>query len=112
MEEEQMVDKRKAARPTVTHTDTAKQKQRLASLTKYFLDLMKTRCEKAAFSEGLEWDNPKGKNLLRLRKQLVATTKQGMLEREDMEIEIAMLAMFVWFNRMNFEQQLAIMTRL
>lgn len=104
-----MVDKRVAPAPKVTHTDSAKQRQRLGALTKHFLRLVKRRAEKAALSEGVDWDNPKGKNLLKLRKELVAMTKQGMLEREDMEVEIAMLAMFVWFNRMTFERQLALM---
>lgn len=104
-----MVDKRATIKPTVTHTDTAKQKARLASLTKHFLTQVKQRAAKAGLSEGVDWDNPKGKNLLKLRRQLVAMTKKGMLERQDMEVEIAMFAMFVWFNRMSFEQQLAIM---
>lgn len=111
MEEEiLMVDKRRGGTPKVTHTDTAKQKQRLGALTKHFLTLVKRRGEQAAFSEKVDWDNPKGKNLLRLRKQLVEMTKKGMLEREDMEVEIAMYAMFVYFNRMTFEQQLRIFT--
>lgn len=104
-----MVDKRAAVKAKVRHTDTAKQKARLGSLTKHFLRQVKQRAEKAGLSEGVDWDNPKGKNLLKLRKQLVAMTKKGMLEREDMEVEIAMLAMFVWFNRMTFERQLALM---
>lgn len=104
-----MVDKRDAGRPRVTHTDTTVKKQRVGGVTKRFLKLVKQRAEQVAVSEQVDWDNPKGKNLLKLRKQLVATTKTGMLERKDMEVEIAMYAMFVWFNRMSYEEQQALM---
>lgn len=52
-------------------------------------------------SEGRSgWDNNDPENLLYLRKQLVKNIKEGMLDRKDQENDIALLACFVWFNRL------------
>lgn len=46
-----------------------------------------------------------GERLLALRKQLVESVRKGMLERKDQEEIIALLAMLVWFNRLDVEQR-------
>jgi HD-GYP domain-containing protein (c-di-GMP phosphodiesterase class II) len=43
--------------------------------------------------------------LCSLRKKLVFTLRKGMLERDDLETEIAVLAAMVWFGRLKKEQQ-------
>lgn len=46
-----------------------------------------------------------GERLLALRKWLVKSVKSGMIERKDQEEKIALLAMLVWFNRLDVEQK-------
>ena len=54
----------------------------------------------------------RGEILLSLRKKLVFTLRKGMLEREDLEVEIGVLAAMVWFGRQKKEQQDSILNEL
>lgn len=43
-------------------------------------------------------------SLLELRKDLRDGIRQGMLQRKDMEVEIALYAMLVWYHRQEMEK--------
>ena len=96
---------RKIGTPVVTHRNTSQMLGKLKRVGKQFFKAVEQRASKAGLDEEFDWDNPEDDNLLDLRRALVATIKEGMYERKDMEIEIAMLAMFVWFNRLAYEEQ-------
>jgi hypothetical protein len=51
---------------------------------------------------------PTTDNLLNYRTQLVKTIKAGMLEKKDMEVEIATLAAIVWFLRLSADERSSI----
>jgi hypothetical protein len=50
-------------------------------------------------------DTMNDEKLLESRKQLVAAVKAGMIERENREEEIAIMAAVVWFRRLTKEEQ-------
>jgi len=58
--------------------------------------------------EGLSWNGSEEKNLLALRKKLAGWIKKGMLDRKDEEAEIALLAMLVWYNRLEETQRMRV----
>jgi len=99
-----MIPKEKSA-PKIRHTKSnLKEKNMLNGVMKHFINdavLPKAHAKLHAGMSG--WDNPD--NLLELRKQLAATVKAGMYDREDLEEDIALLAAFVWFNRLAEERR-------
>lgn len=50
-------------------------------------------------AHGNKWLIKEPKDILPLRKELLKTVKQGMGARKNLEVEIAMLACMVWWNR-------------
>lgn len=59
--------------------------------------------------ERISWDAPDEKALVELRRLLVSYIKSGMLERKDQELEIAVVAMMVWFQRQDRERMFSIL---
>jgi len=55
--------------------------------------------------EKIGWEEPSDAVLLRLRQMLSWEVKQGMLERKDREMEIAIMAVLVWFARLEKERR-------
>lgn len=74
------------------------------ALGQFFEDvLMKGR--RQAIDAGGYWINQvDGENLLKLRKDLVNSIKRGMLNRKDIEIDIALKAFMVWYHRTELDR--------
>lgn len=50
------------------------------------------------------WKVTDPKEMIRLRKALLETTRKGMLERKDLEVDIGILAVTIWWNRLEGEK--------
>jgi hypothetical protein len=84
------------------------EKKKAEKVIRNFADVLYKRFQLKQREGRTGWDNPDPENLLYLRKQLVKNIKEGMLERKDQEEDIALLACFIWFNRLEHEKKLAI----
>lgn len=91
----------------IRHFNTGAKRRKLRGVLKIFVGDLEKKLE-SSIKVMNDWDNVSDKKLLDLRRELVAVTKQGMLERKDMEIEIALLACFVWWNRLESEKRFAL----
>ena len=86
------------------------EKSRLRGVIRSFAKIVEEKAL-AKLQEGMEgWDNPSPENLLHLRKELVRHVEKGMLERKDQEEDIALLAAFIWFNRLEEHRRHALWT--
>ena len=91
----------------IRHFNTGAKRRKLRGVLKVFVRELEKKLE-SSIKVMDDWDDMSGEKLLGLRRMLVATTKQGMLARKDMEIEIALLACFVWWNRLESEKRFAL----
>ena len=79
------------------------EKQKIIGVVRAFAKVMESKALKQ-WRDGMEgWDNPE--NLLDLRKALVGHIEKGMLERKDGEDDIALLACFIWYNRLEDQRK-------
>lgn len=84
--------------PTVRHTTISPDKDQLESMILKFIPAVVTCAHKKREADG--WVAFKDeRNLLTLRKDLLKLVRCGMLERKDLEEEIALLACVIWFLR-------------
>ena len=92
-------------KPKIRHAKVdLREKQKLTGvLTHFFKKVVIPKAHMKQLEGMAGWDNPD--NLLELRKQLVAHIKEGMLGRKDQEEDIAILAAFVWYNRLEDAQR-------
>jgi len=96
--------------PVIRHTTTAKDVQKLERVLRMFMKEMSGKSKKFSSDLLKDWDKGvDGENLLKYRKLLVESVKEGMLKRKDMEIEIAATAAIVWFNRLDVARREAIL---
>jgi hypothetical protein len=86
--------------PKIKHTkvDLAEKKKLTAVITNFFKSVVLPKALEKQREGFIGWDDPK--HLLDLRKALVDHTKKGMLERKNCEEDIALLACFIWYNRL------------
>lgn len=104
------MEKRKVAPPKVRHSVGHKEeKAKFRRVLKHFTQVMTTEFDRQADTGKTGWDSDEPDDLLRLRKKLVEYIKKGMLERENREIEVALYAAFIWFNRQTFERKVKIL---
>lgn len=91
--------------PKVTHrsTDDARVARRLSAL--FVEEVRKTMDRMVADGklDHIREGNSSDAEILAERKKLVLVLKEGMLERKDMELEIAVQAGVVWLMRMDRE---------
>ena len=91
----------------IRHFNTGAKRRKLRGVLKVFVGELEKKLE-SSIKVMDDWDDMSGEKLLNLRRELVGAVKQGMLDRKDMEIEIAMLACFVWWNRLEGEKRFAL----
>ena len=86
--------------PKIRHIKVdLKAKAKLKRVLKHFFeDVMVPKALEKQREGWTGWDDPD--NILTLRKRLVGHIKRGMLERKDQEEDIALLAAFIWYNRL------------
>jgi hypothetical protein len=94
--------------PKIIHsTVDLKEKKRLTNLVSHFFkDVVLPKALEKQREGYTGWDDPE--NLLELRKKLVHHIKKGMLERKDGEEDIALLAAFIWYHRLEQEKREAL----
>jgi uncharacterized Fe-S cluster-containing radical SAM superfamily protein len=87
------------------------QKKDLAKLTKIFEEFHENQLKhlKIMLRNGENFFQATGPELLDLRRKLVSYIEKGMHERKDCEIEIAVCAGIIWFNRLDYEHQVKIL---
>lgn len=91
----------------IRHFNAGVKRRKLRGVLKIFVRELEKKLESSIKTmDG--WDDVSDKKLLDLRRELVGAVRQGMLERKDKEIEIAMLACFVWWNRLEKEKRFAL----
>ena len=100
---------KKSTKPIVTHRKVSQEAQKLRKVWKKFGEAVLAKGLKKAREGRKGWENHSEGNLLSLRKELVAHIKKGMLGRKDQEEDIALLAMMVWFHRLEQEARDAIL---
>lgn len=88
--------------PKIIHTNIAKQQRKFTAVMTMFTKAMVVQAPDMVGKRTFEVSD---ENLLKHRKALVARIKEGMLERKDMELEIATLAAIVWFLRLDKKRQ-------
>lgn len=96
--------------PIVRHSEDKELKNGASRILKAFTKEVELHREgliekKYIKKEYLFKEDIEGKTLLELRKKLIFTLRKGMLERQDLEVEIGVLAAFVWFGRQSKETQ-------
>ncbi len=94
-------------RPKTTHRKIGEEKKKLKTVLGSFLKMLTAKCMLKMDEGWVGWDDPQ--NLLDMRKSLVEHIKEGMFERKDQEEDIAILACFIWFNRLSDEKRQAIL---
>ena len=93
----------------IRHFNTGAKRKKLRGILKIFTKELERKLDSNATIKAMDkWSDASDEELLRLRKMLVIATRKGMLERRDMEMEIAMLACFVWWNRLEVEKRFAL----
>jgi hypothetical protein len=96
------MQKDESPRPRIRHSTIARDMRVFRSLLKVFADEVEKeamkRFKKGHWTES--WKSITPENLLVQRREMVARVKQGMLERRDLEIEIALQAAIVWYLRL------------
>jgi len=94
-------------RPKVTHSSRNKEVSKLTkimtSFTQAALGFAKSAAGAGTLPDPLF--SVEGGELLKQRKRLAQALKQGMLERKDKELEIAIFAALVWYNRLEQKRQ-------
>ena len=97
--------------PKVTHSTRNKDVNKFANILGAFTDTIAAYVRSPLSVDTIPSTmfSVEGPDLLQLRKQLRDTIKDGMLKRKDKEIEIAILACLVWFNRLERERKLKIL---
>jgi hypothetical protein len=100
--------KDKSPMPKIRHNPVDKREsEKLKRVITHFFKEVVTKKALEKQREGWTgWDDPD--NILKLRKRLVSHIKKGMLERKDQEEDIALLATFIWFNRLEGDRKRAI----
>lgn len=90
--------------PKITHTTLQRERRKIRAIVQSFAKKVIERVEKIREVDLRVFD-PNEATLLDYRKRLVAQVKEGMLERKDMEIEIATIAALVWFMRLTKDER-------
>lgn len=91
----------------ITHRDWKHERRVLNRIMKTFQTLLRDKAEKMILGNKVPgWDQFSDESLLTLRKRLVSYIKEGMLERKDMELEIAFIALCVHLQRMSHEDRI------
>jgi len=102
------MDRNPSPKPVVRHSTAAKDADKFQTLlthfTKQAIDVVRKKMMNGEFKDWHEIDE-KGERLLKYRRELAACIREGMLERKDKEIEIVVLAVIVWFQRMGMDEQ-------
>lgn len=102
---------KKTKSPVIKHSLDRELKSGVKKIIKEFFKELNTQgekfiVEKKLRKEHLFKDDEVRVEILRtLRQKLVYTLRKGMLEREDLETEIGVLAAMVWFGRLKKERQ-------
>lgn len=95
----------------IRHFNTGAKRRELRGVLKLFMRELEKKLE-SNIKSMRDWHEVRNgvsdEKLLDLRRELVGAVRQGMLERKDKEIEIAMLACFVWWNRLEKEKRFAL----
>jgi len=103
-----IVDKTPA--PKVIHRATGNETRKIKKVISVFSKRMSDRAEQLLIAGELpKWDDSSDDNLLNMRRFLVRSVREGMLERKDLEEEIALMACFVWFNRLEADRKAKIL---
>lgn len=103
--------KKRTKNPTVTHNLDKELKNGVRKIVKAFTKKLEDQEDIFIKSKYLRKehlfkdDKVRADVLCSLRKKLVFTIRKGMLERDDLETEIGVLAAMVWFGRLKKEQQ-------
>lgn len=98
-------------KPVIKHSMDKELKNGIKKILKAFTKELEEQKEKFIKEKYLKKEhlfkdeNVKSDVLLSLRKKLVFTLRKGMLERDDLEAEIAVLAAMVWFGRQKKEDR-------
>lgn len=106
-----IVTEKKLRGPIVRHNIDKNLKNGVRRIVKEFYKQLDTQAEKFVTQKKLRNEHlfkdetVKADVLKALRQKLVYTLRKGMLEREDLETEIAVLAAMVWFGRQKKELQ-------
>jgi len=92
---------------TIRHFNSGPELRKARRVMAKFMTKVKQRMEKkiAKDRKYINWFDTSEEGLLDRRRELVKSIKEGMLERKDLEIDIAVNACFVWFNRLEVEQR-------
>ncbi len=98
-----------AAGPVIRHSNEQLRRRKFLPIVEKFAEELRNGIKKMSEDKtvigGANWQIAEGKDLLELRRRLVAKVKEGMLERKDMELEIAFLSMMIWFARLEKERR-------
>jgi hypothetical protein len=90
--------------PKIKHSTLARDRRRLRLIVHAFAKKMVERAERFKVIDP-EVFAPDSDVLLKYRKGLVQAVKSGMLERQDLELEIGISSALVWFMRLTKEEQ-------
>jgi hypothetical protein len=99
----------------IRHSDLTPAKiNKLRSIYKVFFDKVFKAAETRARKDKPKWrpwlKEDDDETLLNCRRELAKYVKKGMLERQDMETEIAMLAGVIWYLRQSHEERMRLET--
>jgi len=91
----------------IAHRDWTKERRVLGRIMDICSKDLKNKAKKMIKKNKVPgWCEFSDSNLLKLRKQLVSFVKEGMLERKDMEMEIAFVALCIYVQRLSHEDRL------
>jgi hypothetical protein len=93
----------------IRRSNVSKRMGHLAGLVVKFMKEVDPVAKKMLLPGGvlakINWEDPDDKTIVLLRQMLSWEIKEGMLKRQDQEIEIAIMAILVWFTRMEKERR-------
>ena len=96
------------AKAKVVHRTDKLERSKLRGMVANFTDkvvnsdaLLGAALNPGGLLDGLNWKSQEPLDLLRQRTRLIDYLRKGMLERKDMEREIALLAAVIWTNRLS-----------
>lgn len=100
------MDKTDTPRPVVHHRpNSTKNTNKFKSVVSHFAKHQMIPAFEDQIGQKANWDEISDENLLHLRRKLVHKIKEGMLERKDLERDIANYAVMVWWVRLTNEQR-------
>lgn len=88
----------------IIHTTVQKDRKKLRVIVQSFAQKMAERINSFKNIDPKIFEHT-DETLLKYRKELVDSVKKGMLERKDLELEIAITSAVIWFMRLSKDEQ-------